>query len=135
MAMWKTSIALLAVLAASGAAHAGIVFMSCSGTANSITLRQFGAESNPIAIAVDLDKGTVSVAGHEPWPIVNNGRENTISFVGSFVDGTRLGSQSYMDGTIDRVTGVTMVRMNVGSPVGPQDGLWQLMCKPVQPLF
>jgi hypothetical protein len=133
--MWKTSIVLLVFLATSGVAHARIVFMSCSGIANSITLRQFGAKSNPIAIAVDLDNRTVSVAGHKPWPIVNNGRENTISFAGSFVDGTRLDSHSYMDGTIDRVTGVTMVRMNVGSPAGPQDGLWQLTCKPVQPLF
>ena len=109
--------------------------MSCSGTVNSIRLQQLGEKSNPIAIAVDLDKGTVSLAGHKPWPIVENGREITISFAGSFIDETGLGAQSYVGGSIDRVTGATMVHTNAGSPDGPQDGLWQLMCKPAQPLF
>jgi len=91
-------------------------------------------------MAVDMENGTVSLAGHKPWPIVKNGREVTISFAGSFIDDTGLaasarGTRMYMGGSINRVTGGTMVHLNTGNPHGPQDGLWQLICKPAQPMF
>jgi hypothetical protein len=121
-------------------AQAGVVYLSCSGTIDSLALNKIGAESGPISIAVDVEKGTVAVLGHEPWPIAKDDHQNFVSFAGSFVDETGMtagtkGAQLFMGGWINRVSGETVLHVNTNGPNGPQDGLWVLQCKAAHPLF
>ena len=79
---------LIPVLMLCAGAKAEVVYLSCSGTTDNLVKpsAEIDEKVGPIPMAVDLEKGTVSFGGYSPFPILNDGRQNLISFAGHSVD-------------------------------------------------
>jgi hypothetical protein len=135
---WRAFIAglVLFLLVSFGASSAfsDIVYLSCSGTMANLVKRSH-EKVGPIPMAVDAEKGIVSLGGYSPFPILKDGRQNFISFAGGSVDelglitGTQ-GAHLYIHGGLDRVTGGTILGLRDTHPDGPPTFLVELICKP-----
>jgi hypothetical protein len=82
---WRAFIAGLAlslpVSFGASSAFADVVYLSCSGTMANLVKRSH-EKVGPIPMAVDAEKGIVSLGGYSPFPILKDGRQNFISFAG-----------------------------------------------------